>query len=150
MRFDSPGLYFILSFLVVICLSLAFAGFSVDSKEMLDVFVPLVWGVFIALGGSLFKLNRTDHLNEAEEIKNERSQGIAFVLAILMMVFLGLATIYPARNFLRTKSDWANDHWTVLSSVYDSLCFSIFVTTGLSSLIVAGMILVRELEKKIK
>ena len=120
--------------------------FSVDTNEMLQIFVPLVWGVFIALGGSLVKLNDQNGLAESQKTMKKNGQGVAFVLIILTMIFLVLATFYPARSFFAQKITLIDNNWSVISSLYDSLCFSIFVIAGLGSVSIAALVLVWELK----
>jgi hypothetical protein len=123
-------------------------NFNVDTKEMLEVFVPLVWGVFIALGGSMVKLNNRSYLTESKIERYRRGQGFSFILSVLMMMFLGIATIYPTRNFILKNFTVTENIWNNLSSLYDSLCFSTFTISGVGSLFVGGLLLVSELREE--
>ena len=125
---------------------LVYFDFNVDSKEMLGVFVPLVWGIFVALGGCLIKLNQQEGLPESDKKLFKKVQGLCFILVLKMMTFLGLAGVFPARNFLKSKISFVSSNWGTFSIVFDSLSFSIFVVSGLGAVLVSAYILIKELE----
>lgn len=120
---------------------LFWGGFAASSEKMLTLFLPIIWGVLISLGGGLVFLKHFNPsgLDLMERKVSAHIMGFSLLLILQTAVFLLLSALYPAKGFmlhLSGSAGWITRNSGELCRAYECLLFCFIVVPSFASVLV--------------
>ena len=141
----SNGRHILFGILPILLAAIFFGvGLKINVEKLLTLFLPVVWGIMVALGGGIVFLKKYDFGKQPGQVRNyaklnKKVTSLALILLIQTLAFLVLSLFFPAHDYIRTTIkhvDWFDSHWGILSNGYNSLLFSFIVCPSILSVIV--------------
>lgn len=121
-------------------------SFHLDTKETLNLIVPLLWGVFVAVGGSVIYLNKLS-IHDKGEATNSTDKKILKASKFFVnlgainlfqaLTFLLSVVIYPVRSFFIRffEERFEIEIVTNLRSLYDISLYTHIFIIGFGALV---------------
>lgn len=126
---------------IVISTLLIRNNFNPDTGSMLNLFLPLVWGILIALGGGIIYLN--DHRAKGKGLFilflnsiAERAKTLSLTLIAETLIFILFAILFPARGFIKSCFGISETTYDKIRLFSDSILFSTIVVPSIFAVFV--------------
>ncbi len=121
-------------------------SFHLDTKETLNLIVPLLWGVFVAVGGSVIYLNKLSTYGaggNAKVIDKKILKASKFFVNLgainlfQALMFLLSVVIYPVRTFVIDffEKRFGSELVLKLRSLYDVSLYTHIIIIGFGALV---------------
>lgn len=126
-------------------------GFEAETEKMLTLFLSIVWGVMVALGGSIiymrtFDFSQQDPFLQRQKSSNKTAIDLSVILIMQTLLFLILSVLFPVKSFV--ISSLGVQKVSLYSQIYDCLLFSLIIVPSLSSILIGIWCLYLTLNKK--
>jgi hypothetical protein len=126
---------------VLIAGAMSYYGFAIDTKDTLSLFLSLVWGVFVALGGGFFFMSNIDfekqkyHKNFMS-IVSDKFRAVSIAILFHTALFVFLAFLFPIRRHIMSfVGDIVVQKYNLIS-LYDSLLYVEIVMPSIFSIMI--------------
>jgi NADH:ubiquinone oxidoreductase subunit 5 (subunit L)/multisubunit Na+/H+ antiporter MnhA subunit len=118
-----------------------YCGMELHTGEMLTLFLSIVWGVLVAIGGAIVFLRTFNFQGNAaflttQKKSHQKAINLCLILLVEAMLFLILSLFYPTRHLLRKKIEFVQAHYNELGNLYDSMMFSLIIVPSICSVFI--------------